>query len=65
MTEEEFKTGKKNSDKTKSGNVALMDFHIFMPPKHDIHIKKGDDLDKLNLPAYLIANLKTEKVMKG
>ncbi|MGR3219273.1 MAG: hypothetical protein ACUZ8H_05565 [Candidatus Anammoxibacter sp.] len=64
MTEEEFKKGTK-SGKTKSGNIALRDFHLFMPPKYDIKIKEGDDLDKLNLPDNLIQNLKTEKVMKG
>ncbi len=63
MTENEFKKGKvKKSEKV---NAALRDFHIFMPPKCDIKIKEGDDLDKLNLPDTLIQNLITEKVMKG
>ncbi|MGR3219396.1 MAG: hypothetical protein ACUZ8H_06200 [Candidatus Anammoxibacter sp.] len=64
MTENEFKTND-NKTKTKSGNLALRDFHLFMPPEYDIKIKEGDDLDKLNLPKNLYQNLKTEKVMKG
>lgn len=62
MSDEEFKKGKA---KPKSGNLALRDFHLFMPPKYDIQIKEGDDLNKLNLPDNLMQNLKTEKVMKG
>ena len=64
MNEEEFRKGTK-SGKTKSGNIALRDFHLFMPPTYDIEIKEGDDLNKLDLPENLIENLKTEKVMKG
>ena len=64
MNEEEFKTGV-DKTKSKSGNLALKDFHLFMPPEYDIKIKEGDDLDKLNLPKNLYQNLKTEKVMKG
>ena len=69
MTESEFKTGETKPEKAKarakSGNVAMRDFHLFMPPKYDIEIKEGDDLNKLDLPENLIENLKTEKVMKG
>ncbi len=69
MTEEEFKKGEnrpeKSKAKAKSGNLAMRDFHLFMPPKHDIQIKEGDDLNKLSLPDNLLENLKTEKVMKG
>ena len=65
MTEEEFKKSSTKSGKTKSSNTALRDFHLFMPPKYDIEIKEGDDLDKLGLPDNLMENLKTEKVMKG
>lgn len=65
MNEEEFKKGYTKSGKTKSGNIALRDFHLFMPPKYDIEIKEGDDLNKLDLPENLTKNLKTEKVMKG
>ena len=65
MTEDEFKKGVTKSGKTKSGHFALRDFHLFMPPKYDIEIKEGDDLDKLDLPENLVQNLKTEKVMKG
>lgn len=64
MIEEEFKMDA-GKIKSKSGNLALRDFHLFMPPKYDIEIKEGDDLDKLNLPKNLYQNLKTEKVMKG
>lgn len=51
---------------TKSNDkiIALKDWHIFMPPKLDIHIKKGDDVFKLNLSAGLISNLITEQVIK-
>ena len=63
MTEQEFKKGK---DKKKAGeNLALRDFKLFLPPLYDLEIKKGDDLDKLDLPENLLENLKTEKVMKG
>ena len=62
MTEKEFKKG---DAKAKSGNLAMRDFHLFMPPKYDLQIKEGDDLDKLNLPDNLLENLRTEKVMKG
>lgn len=65
MTEEEFAKSDARSRKTKPSNVALRDFHLFMPPKYDIKIKEGDDLDKLDLPENLMENLKTEKVMKG
>ena len=69
MNEQEFKTGETKSEKAKarpkSGNLAMRDFHLFMPPEYDIQIKQGDDLDKLNLPDNLMQNLKTEKVMKG
>ena len=66
MTEDEFKTGSdKAKAQPKSANLALRDFHLFMPPKYDIEIKEGDDLDKLNLSKNLYQNLKTEKVMKG
>ena len=68
MTEDEFKTGETKPEKAKamakSGNIAMRDFHLFMPPKYDLQIKEGDDLDKLNLPDNLMQNLKTEKVMK-
>lgn len=64
MTDQEFKTDKSKA-KPKSGNTALRDFHLFMPPKYDVQIKEGDDLNKLNLPDDLLENLKTEKVMKG
>ena len=69
MTENEFKTGEmkpeKAKAKAKSGNLAMRDFHLFMPPEYDLQIKEGDDLDKLNLPDNLLENLRTEKVMKG
>ena len=59
-------TGEKETKpKARIKNPALKDFHIFMPPKFDIQIKEGDDLDKLNLPKPLILNLITEQVMKG
>ena len=57
--------GKETKVKVRVKNPALKDFHIFMPPKLDIQIKEGDDLDKLNLPENILMNLKTEKVMKG
>lgn len=62
MNEKEFR-GKSN--KSNKVNAALRDFHLFMPPKYDIQIKEGDDLDKLNLPDNLLQNLITEQVMKG
>lgn len=62
MTEKEFKSSKA---KAKSANNALKDFHLFAPPKYDIKIKEGDDLNDLNLPENLLKNLITEKVMKG
>lgn len=65
MNEEEFKSGSKLEAKSSPKNKALRDFHLFMPPKYDLQIKEGDDLDKLKLPDSLYENLKTEKVMKG
>ena len=56
---------KETKPKARIKNPALKDFHIFMPPKLDIQIKEGDDIDALNLPKNLLMNLKTEKVMKG
>ena len=56
---------KETKPKARIKNPALKDFHIFMPPKFDIQIKEGDDLDKLNLPKPLLQNLITEQVMKG
>jgi len=63
MNEQEFKTGKAKSKG--KGEKALRDFHIYMPPKYDIYIKEGDDINALDLPEGLLQNLKTEKVMKG
>jgi len=60
MTDSENKKGK-----GKKPNLALKDFHIFMPPNVDLHIKEGEDINKLNLPENLLMNLKTEKVMRG
>ncbi len=58
MTEEEFRTGKKPKKKL----VALRDFHIFQPPKTDIHIKAGDDLAQI--PEMYHNNLIKEGVLK-
>ena len=56
-------TGNKET-KSKEKVIALKDWHIFMPPKLDLHIKKGDDVFKLNLSSALISNLITEQVIK-
>lgn len=50
--------------KNKGKMIALKDWHIFMPPKLDIHIKAGDDVAKLKLEAGFIRNLITEQVIK-
>ncbi len=42
---------------------AKKDFHIFFPPKHDIKIKKGDEISDDTIPKMFHANLKTEKVI--
>lgn len=58
MNEKEFKTSKKS----KGGDIALKDFTI----KHNeyfIEIKKGDSIQKLQIPNEFIINLKTEKVI--
>ena len=41
---------------------ALKDFHIFMPPEHDIKIVKGQDIS--DIPEKFIPNLITEGVLK-
>ncbi len=49
-------------DKPEFVMIALKDFHIFMPPKHNIKIKEGDDLS--GIPEIFIQNLITEKVLR-
>jgi hypothetical protein len=59
MTEEEFKTGKKNKSKSL---VAKKDFHSRFNDLL-ITIKEGDDVEKMNLPDVILTNLKTEGVL--
>lgn len=61
MTDKSLKSTRKKSLLGK----ALRDFHLYQPPKIDIMIKKGDDLDDAGIPERLLENLLTEQVMKG
>lgn len=40
---------------------AKRDFHLYCPPKIDLHIKKGDDLK--DVPKSFLNGLKIEKVI--
>lgn len=59
MTEKEFRTGKK----AKSGMIALKDF-VICANDDFFEIKKGDDIEALNIPKKYYDNLKTEQVIK-
>lgn len=58
----------KNSDKkapAKSSKlIALKDFRCQFD-NVQVRIAEGDDVSKMDLPDWVITNLKTEKVLKG
>lgn len=62
MTEEEFRKGKK--PKSKSSRTALKD-HVLCQNEYFFDIKKGDDLNELEVPKKFDDVLITEKVLKG
>lgn len=60
-------TDKQKDKPVKAKNAALKDHVLFAPPlvPKKIEIKKGDDLDKLDIPEKFKQSLVTEGVMKG
>jgi hypothetical protein len=58
------KSKSKTETKASSELIALRDFEC-QYNREQVRIKKGDDVAAMNLPAWLITNLKTEKVLKG
>lgn len=52
----------KTKKKLKEKLIAKKDFVIFQNNEKYV-IKKGDDIDKLNIPSRFFDNLKTEKII--
>lgn len=64
MTKAKDKSEKKQT-KSKGSMVALRDYEFQYGNNVQVFIKEGDDVSKLDLPDWVITNLKTVKVLKG